>query len=221
MKNAIEGYNKNPMGIERESFQIIDAIVEEMNLSYPSENPIHQHIFKRVIHTSADFDYLHQLKIKDCFVENFSKATQSKEKITLYTDTQMVLAGVNKRALAQLGWEIKCAVNLPEVWEEAEAKAITRSMAAVEWAMQSSGKKFFIIGNAPTSIFKLLEYGVDEMGSVLGIVGVPVGFVGAAESKLALYESEMPSITAQGRKGGSNIAASIVNALLYETVGRG
>ena len=128
----------------------------------------------------------------------------------------MVLGGFNKRILDELGVAYRCLVNEPAIFEEAKAKGITRSMAAVEHAANELGPKLFAFGNAPTSIFKVLD--MVEEGTLVpdAVIGVPVGFVGAAESKQKLHESPIPSIVALGSKGGSTIAAAVVNAILYQ-----
>ncbi len=208
-------YIKDPMTIETKSFEIIEAIMAENDWKFPDEN---SHIYKRVIHTSADFDYLQNLKIKPEFISRIKSAIQ--QPLTVYTDTQMVLSGINKSAFAKTQWTLKCFVSSPEAQALAIQKQMTRSMAAVELAMNEPGEKLFIIGNAPTSIFQLLTSSESSIDTVIGVIGVPVGFVGAVESKQALYESDIPCIVALGRKGGSNIAATILNAILYDTVGR-
>ena len=123
----------------------------------------------------------------------------------------MALSGINKTLLAQFGGEVRCYISDPRVVRRAKADGITRSMAAVDLALGEEGGKVFVFGNAPTALFRLLEHNAP----VSGVVGVPGGFVGAAESKEALVASGLPGIAARGRKGGSNVAAAIVNALLY------
>lgn len=211
-------YIKDPMAIERKSFVIIDEVIAENNWKMPVQTNVEKAIFHRVIHTSADFDYLENLKIKQSFIESFEKALM--EPVTIYTDTNMVLSGINKSALSKTPWTIKCLVADERAKEIALEEKITRSMAAIQIALASEGKKMFVIGNAPTAIFQLMDLTVEKNPAVLGVVGVPVGFVGAAESKQMLYESAMPTIVALGRKGGSNVAAAIINALMYEFLGR-
>ena len=123
----------------------------------------------------------------------------------------MALSGINKTLLATFGGECRCYISDPRVVAQAKAQGITRSMAAVDIAVTEESEKIFVFGNAPTALFRLLEHDV----AVSGVVGVPVGFVGAAESKEALTHSHLPAIAALGRKGGSNVAAAIVNAMLY------
>ncbi|GAU76898.1 precorrin-8X methylmutase [Fusibacter sp. 3D3] len=210
-------YKKDPMGIERESFEIIDGIIASASKIYPSGDPLIQNIYRRVIHTSADFDYLDNLKIEDDFITAFSQviANENSAHVTVYTDTNMVLSGINKTAFNQTGWQLKCFVANEEAQTLAKAQGITRSMASIQLALKEPGKKIFVFGNAPTAIFQVLDLQDEFKESLIGIIGVPVGFVGAEESKLALYNSTIPCITALGRKGGSNVAASIVNALIY------
>ena len=210
-------YKKDPMGIERESFEIIDGIIAESAKIYPSSNPLIQNIYRRVIHTSADFDYLDNLKVEDDFINAFSQIITSKnsENVTVYTDTNMVLSGINKTAFNQTGWDLKCFVANEDAKAIAKEQGITRSMASIQLALKEPGKKIFVFGNAPTAIFQVLDLQDEFKDSLIGIIGVPVGFVGAEESKLALYNSTIPCITALGRKGGSNVAAAIVNALVY------
>ena len=126
----------------------------------------------------------------------------------------MALSGINKSKLNDLGCEYKCLVVDERTKELAKEKGITRSMAAVELAMKDEGRKIFVLGNAPTALYKVIEM-FNEGCSVDAVVGVPVGFVGAAESKYSLEQTEIPYIVAEGRKGGSNVAAAIVNAILY------
>ncbi|MBF4693258.1 precorrin-8X methylmutase [Fusibacter ferrireducens] len=210
-------YKKDPMGIERESFEIIDGIVANSSRIYPSADPLIQNIYRRVIHTSADFDYLDNLKIEDDFINAFSEVITNENPalVTVYTDTNMVLSGINKAAFNQTGWQLKCFVANEEAKTLAKEQGITRSMASIQLALKEPGKKIFVFGNAPTAIFQVLDLQDAFKDSLIGIIGVPVGFVGAEESKLALYNSTIPCITALGRKGGSNVAASIVNALVY------
>lgn len=211
-------YIKDPMAIEKSSFEIIDGILEEMGLSLESKSPVERAIFHRVIHTSADFDYVEQLKISPAFIEAFSKALS--KPVRVYTDTTMVLSGINKTAFSKTPWSLKCLVAEEEAKALALEKGITRSMAAVQLALETPGDKLFVIGNAPTAIFQLVDLGLESRRDIIGVIGVPVGFVGALESKQLLYEMDIPSIVALGRKGGSNVAASIINALLYAHVGR-
>lgn len=205
-------YVKDPKMIEVKSFEIIQGIIDDIRPGYKFKNEIEEKIIKRCIHTSADFEYLDILKISDTAVDSIINALNNK--CTIYTDTNMALSGINKMKLNALGCEYKCLVADERTKELAKEKEITRSMAAVEIAMNEEGKKLFVFGNAPTALYKTIEM-VNKGGHVEAIVGAPVGFVGAAESKYELEKTSIPHIVVQGRKGGSNIAAAIMNAILY------
>lgn len=205
-------YIKDPKMIEVKSFEIIQGIIDDIRPGYKFKNEIEEKIIKRCIHTSADFEYLDILKISDDAVDSIIDAL--KNKCTIYTDTNMALSGINKMKLNTLGCEYKCLVADEQTKELAKEKGTTRSMAAVEIAMNDKGRKIFVFGNAPTALYKAIEM-VNDGGCVDAIVGAPVGFVGAAESKYELEKTEIPHIVVQGRKGGSNVAAAIMNAILY------
>ncbi|AOR24280.1 precorrin-8X methylmutase [Clostridium taeniosporum] len=205
-------YLKNPMGIEEKSFEIIG---EELGQhSFTEEELL---IVKRVIHTTADFEYKDLIEISDDAI-NKGKEILSKG-ATIYTDTNMALNGINKMALAKTDSKVICYVNEPDVHKEAKEKGITRSMAAVEKAC-SDNVDIFVFGNAPTALFKLKELIKEKKANPKLIIAVPVGFVGAAESKENLDELKIPYIRVKGRKGGSTVGAAIVNALLYMIVRR-
>ena len=203
-------YIQQPQAIERKSFEIISDIIAETRPEYRFDSPLHEAIIKRVIHTTADFEWLDILWFAPDALARLTEALS--RPCTLYTDTTMALSGINKNLLATFGGECRCYISDPRVVREAKAQGMTRSMAAVDIAVQEAGDKVFVFGNAPTALFRLLEHKGVEVG---GVVGVPVGFVGAAESKDALSKSGLPGIAALGRKGGRNVAAAIVNAILY------
>ena len=205
-------YIKDPMAIEQKSFEIIQGIIDEISPGYQFKNEVEEKIIKRAIHTTADFDYLEILKISETAVASIKDALLNGA--TIYTDTNMALSGINKMKLNALGCEYKCLVADDRVRDLAKEKNITRSMAAVEVAMSEEGKKLFVFGNAPTALYKTIEM-VNDGKDVEAIVGAPVGFVGAAESKYELEKTDIPHIVVQGRKGGSNVAAAIINAILY------
>ncbi|CEN77241.1 cobalt-precorrin-8X methylmutase [[Clostridium] sordellii] len=206
-------YIKNPMMIESKSFEIIQGIIDEIRPNYKFKNEIEEKIIKRAIHTTADFEYLDILKISEEAVEKLVNGL--KNKATIYTDTNMALSGINKRKLEALGCKYKCFVSDEEVAKLAKEKGITRSMAAVEVASREEGKKIFVLGNAPTALYKVIEMSDNGQLAVEAVVGVPVGFVGAEESKDELAKTDIPYIISKGRKGGSNLAAAIINAILY------
>lgn len=206
-------YIKNPMKIEDRSFEIIQEIIDEEKPEYKFKNEIEEKIIKRAIHTTADFDYLDILEISDTAVEKISSAL--KNGATVYTDTNMALSGINKRRLDALGCNYRCLVAEEETHKLAKEKGITRSMAAIEIAAKDNERKIFVLGNAPTALFKIIEMDKTDNLGFDAVIGVPVGFVGAAESKDELAKTEIPYIISRGRKGGSNLAAAIVNAILY------
>ena len=174
-------------------------------------------IVKRIIHTTADFEYKNLVEISKDAIEASKKVF--KKSFTIYTDTNMALSGINKIALSKLNGKAICYVNLDEVHKVAKEKGITRSMAALEKACEDN-VDIFVFGNAPTALFKLKELIKSGKANPSLIIAVPVGFVGAAESKENLDELNVPYIRVKGRKGGSTVAAAIVNALMYNVVER-
>lgn len=205
-------YIKNPMEIENTSMKIIESEMGEHNFTKEELS-----IIKRTIHTTADFEYKDLVEISKGAIE--ASKDVFKEPFVIYTDTNMALSGINKRALAKLEGKAICYVNLEEVYKEAKEKQITRSMAAVEKACNYN-VDIFVFGNAPTALFKLKELIREGRANPKLIIAVPVGFVGAAESKENLDELNVPYIRVKGRKGGSTVAAAIVNALMYNVVER-
>ncbi|NFA61243.1 precorrin-8X methylmutase [Clostridium sporogenes] len=208
----MKDYIKKPMDIEKRSFEIIEEEMGEYNFSDEELK-----IVKRVIHTTADFEYKDLIYIKEGAVEAAKEILKKGTKI--YTDTNMALSGINKKALKDLNSTVQCFVSREDVASIAKDRGITRSMAAVELAAEE-GIEFFVFGNAPTALYKLMELMKEGKANPKFIIGVPVGFVGAAESKKELEKLDIPFITIKGRKGGSNVAASIVNALMYMLVER-
>ena len=205
-------YSTNPHDIEAKSMAII---AQQADLSAFTEQE--RQIVKRVIHTTGDFEYQRLIEIKPDAIEAGIEAIRSGCRIV--TDTQMAFAGINKRALEKANCRIDCYIAHDEVRKIAEAQGTTRAMTAVDFALQD-GVDIFVIGNAPTALFRLAER-IEQTGLAPELViGVPVGFVGAAESKEAFRQSNVPSITTIGTKGGSNVAAAIMNALIYMAVGR-
>lgn len=209
----MKDYIKIPMDIERRSFEIIG---EEMGAHNFNERELS--IIKRVIHTTADFEYKELVYIRDGAIDEAIKLLE--KGITIYTDTQMALSGINKKALKDLGCTVKCYVSDEQVAAIAKERGITRSMAAVEKAVED-GVEFFVFGNAPTALFRLKELIEEGKSEAKFIIGAPIGFVGAAESKVEIEKLDIPMINVRGRKGGSTVAAAIVNALMYLVVDRG
>ncbi|WP_298846097.1 precorrin-8X methylmutase [Clostridium sp.] len=205
-------YIKIPMDIEKRSFEIIGSEMGEHEYS-----PRELSIVKRVIHTTADFEYMNILYIRDGAIDTAVELL--KKGVTIYTDTKMALAGINKKALKDLNCNALCYVSDEKVAEIAKARHITRSMAAVEKAVDD-GVEFFIFGNAPTALFRLKELIEEGKCNAKFILAAPIGFVGAAESKIEIEKLDLSMIVVRGRKGGSTVAASILNALMYMIVDR-
>lgn len=204
----IELENVKPMDIERRSFEIITKELKDTPLAPGTEL-----IVKRCIHTSADFDYAENL----CFSKDaVAQAIQAiKEGACIVTDTQMAKSGINKRALSRYGGEVYCFMQDEDVAEAAVKNGTTRATASMEKAASLNKKLIFAIGNAPTALVRLYELIKEEKVSPALVIGVPVGFVNVVQSKELIMETDVPYIVAKGRKGGSNIAACICNALLY------
>lgn len=205
-------YHK-PADIEKRSFEIITQ--ELGDRSFPEEIAP---IVKRVIHTTADFDYADNLMFSPHAVQQALQAIQDGAHIV--TDTNMAKSGINKKILAQFGGEVHCFVAEPDVAAEAKQRGVTRSTVSMERAAKLNVPLIFAIGNAPTALIQLDKMIAERKLSPELIVGVPVGFVNVVESKELIMQSSAPYIVARGRKGGSNIAAAIVNALLYQLVQR-
>lgn len=198
----------HPQDIETASFRIISE--ELSHISLPEE---YVHIIKRVIHTSADFEYAQLLEFHEDAVANGKSALQKGCKI--YADTNMILAGMSKPSLNKFGCFIQTYIADKDVADKAKEQGITRSIAGIDKAFAEGGFDIYVIGNAPTALMKICELS-QKAGTVPKlVVGVPVGFVGASESKEMLKQSGIPYILTRGRKGGSTIAVAIMNAILY------
>lgn len=204
----VELENVKPMDIEKRSFEIITEELGDMELT-PGTEPV----VKRCIHTSADFDYAKNLCFSEHAVEKAIEAI--KNGACIVTDTQMAKAGINKRALARYGGEVYCFMSDEDVAEMAKKNKTTRATASMDKAAFLDRKLIFAIGNAPTALVRLYELIQEGKINPQLIIGVPVGFVNVVQSKELIMETETPYIVARGRKGGSNIAACICNALLY------
>jgi len=205
-------YIKNPMEIENKSMDIIEEVMGDT--SFNEEEKI---VAKRMIHTTGDFDYRKTIVFNNDFLNSAKKAIE--EGGIIYTDTKMAYMGINKKALSKTQCELKYLIDDEKVFTMSKDLNTTRSAAAIDMAV-AEGIDMFVIGNAPTALFRLLELVKEGKVNPKFIVGVPVGFVGAAESKEYLRKFNIPSLSTVGYKGGSNVAASIVNALLYMVVGR-
>ena len=207
---AIELENVLPSEIEKRSFEII---TEELTQSGIVLDPEKAPVIKRCIHTSADFDYADNLCFSPDAVRKAMEAIRNGACIV--TDTQMAKAGINKRALARYGGEVYCFMSDEDVAKIAKENGTTRATASMDKAASLDKKLIFAIGNAPTALVRLYELIEDGRLDPELIIGVPVGFVNVVQSKELIMESGAPYIVARGRKGGSNIAACICNALLY------
>lgn len=198
-----------PQDIEKRSFEIITEELGDVIL-----DPLEAPIIKRAIHTSADFDYLDNLCFSDDAVTKFHEAI--KAGACIVTDTQMGKSGINKKELAKYGGEVFCFMSDEDVAEIAKLNGTTRAVASMDKACNIDRKLIFAIGNAPTALVRLYELIAEGKLTPEGIIGVPVGFVNVVEAKELIMQADVPYIVARGRKGGSNIAAAICNALLYQ-----
>lgn len=203
----VELENVKPMEIERRSFEIITA---ELKRELPEDTAP---IIKRCIHTSADFDYADNLCFSEHVVEKALAAL--KAGACIVTDTQMAKSGINKKALAKFGGEVYCFMSDEDVAQTARENGTTRATASMDKAAALEKPLIFAIGNAPTALVRLYELIEEKKIAPRLIIGVPVGFVNVVQSKELIMQTDVPYIVARGRKGGSNIAACICNALLY------
>ena len=206
MKTKLE--NVQPREIETRSFEIITEELGDHKFQPGTEL-----IVKRCIHTSADFEYADSLYFSEGAVEQAIEAI--KNGASIVTDTQMAKAGINKKALGKFGGEVFCFMSDEDVAAKAKAEGRTRAAACMDKAAALGKPVIFAIGNAPTALVRLYELIQEKKISPYLIIGVPVGFVNVVQSKEMIMESGAPCIVAKGRKGGSNIAACICNALLY------
>lgn len=206
-----------PGDIERSSMAIIRQELEARGIVLPEENAA---VVRRVIHTTADFDYVENLRFTPNAVPLGVAALGAGASIV--TDTNMALAGVSKAALERLGGEAYCFMADPEVAQAARNQGTTRAVASMRKAAQTVSHGVFAIGNAPTALLSLCQEMEEGFRPAL-VIAVPVGFVNVVESKERLWDCcqryQVPAIVAMGRKGGSNVAAAICNALLYTAAG--
>ncbi len=200
-----------PEEIEKRSFEIISQELADRSLLLKPEQEM---VIKRVIHTSADFEYTDTLTFSEGAVEVAKQLV--KDGADIVTDTNMALAGINKKVLARYGGSAHCFMAEQEVAELAKQRRLTRAAVSMEMASHIDKPVIFAIGNAPTALIRLYE--MIESGSFRPafIIGVPVGFVNVEAAKELILRTEVPHIVNRGRKGGSNVAAAICNAILYE-----
>lgn len=198
-----------PAEIEARSMEIITQELGER--VFPADQ---LPVIRRVIHTSADFDYADNLVFSPGAAAAGIAAI--KGGCTIVTDTQMAFSGVNKRVLEKFGGKAVCFMSDPDVAAEAKERGETRATVSMERAAALDKPCLFAIGNAPTALLQLLRLAQEGKVRPALVIGVPVGFVNVVESKELLLASPLPHIVARGRKGGSNVAAAICNALLYQ-----
>ena len=196
-----------PSEIESLSFSIIDAEAGPHDFS-----PDEWQIVRRMIHTSADFDYIKTVRFHPLAISKGIQAIQAGK--TIVTDTNMAKSGINAAGLAIHGGRVICLIQDDDVCSRARETGNTRAAEAVDAAMSEMEDGIYVVGNAPTALLRLISLIQQGLAKPALVIGLPVGFVNAAESKAELLSMSYPSITNVGRKGGSNIAASVVNALV-------
>ena len=201
--------NVLPNDIEKRSMEIIAEELGEVKLDEEKLS-----IIKRVIHTSADFDYVRTLHFSEDAVQKAVEAL--KNGATIVTDTNMAKAGINKAGMDKLGCKAVCYMADPDVAAQAKIEGSTRAAACMEKACLIEGPVIIAIGNAPTALVRLDELIKEGKIKPELVIGVPVGFVNVVEAKELIMQAGIPYIVARGRKGGSNIAAAICNALIYK-----
>ena len=200
---------KEPMAIENRSMELIAPHLAELHLDERETK-----LYSRLIHASGDVGYAPITRVHPEAIDRAIEALKAGAHI--YTDVEMVRTGINKKKLASFGGEVHCLVADPDVADEAKKLGITRSMVAMRRFGKDLNGSIVAIGNAPTALFEVLRMVREEGIRPACIVGIPVGFVGAAESKAELAENGIvPYITVEGTKGGSPIAAAAINALMY------
>ncbi|MCM1007634.1 MAG: precorrin-8X methylmutase [Ruminococcus flavefaciens] len=202
-----------PEDIEKRSFEII-----EQELSGREIGDKIKPVVMRVIHTTADFEYFDNLKFSENVIDKILELIH--EGVVFVTDTNMALSGINKSALRKLGCEAYCFMSDSDVASSAKSEQTTRAAASVDKAAAMGRKIIYVVGNAPTALVRLFEH--IQKGDFIpaAVIGAPVGFVNVVRSKELIMNTDVPYIVAEGRKGGSGVAAAICNALLYMAGGR-
>lgn len=200
-----------PEQIEQRSFEIIDGELEKRGIVLPKEQEM---ITKRVIHTTADFEYTDTLTFSEGAVGIARELL--KKGADIVTDTNMVLSGINKRSLAGLGGEVHCYMADETVAKLAKERGTTRAAVSMEMAARIQKPVIFAVGNAPTALIQIYEMMQGSDWRPAFVIGVPVGFVNVEAAKELILQTDVPFIINRGRKGGSNVAAAICNALIYE-----
>ncbi len=199
-----------PGEIEKRSFQIITEELKKREIELDKDT---EDITKRVIHTSADFDYATTMRYSKDAVKVARELIKNGADIV--TDTNMAKAGVNKKKLREYGGNIHCFMADEKVAREAAKRGVTRATVSMEYAAKIDKPVIFAIGNAPTALISLYEMYEKKIYTPAFVIGVPVGFVNVVAAKELFLNSDIPFIINEGRKGGSNISAAICNALIY------
>ncbi len=199
-----------PADIEKESFRILTEELAGMGIVLTGDTAS---VIKRCIHTTADFDYASTLVFSDGAMDGIRTLIRSGA--TIVTDTNMALSGINKKELARYGGDVRCFMADDDVAAEAKERGITRASISMERAMKLDRPVIFAIGNAPTALITLSEHAGSGEYVPDFVIGVPVGFVNVEAAKELIIASGIPHIVNRGRKGGSNVAAAICNAVLY------
>lgn len=202
-----------PEDIEKRSFEII-----EQELSGREIDEKIKPVVMRVIHTTADFEYFDNLKFSENVIDKILELIR--EGVVFVTDTNMALSGINKPALRKLGCEAYCFMSDSDVASVAKSGQTTRAAASVDKAAAMRRKIIYVVGNAPTALVRLFEHIQKGDFTPAAVIGSPVGFVNVVRSKELIMQTDVPHIVAEGRKGGSGVAAAICNALLYMAGGR-
>ena len=199
-----------PREIENRSFEIIGEELRQRGITIPTEQ---EPVTKRVIHTSADFEYAQTM----CYSEHAIAIARDliRQGADIVTDTNMAMSGINKKMLAKFGGEVHCFMADEDVAAEAKARQVTRASVCMEKASKIDKPVIFAIGNAPTALVSLYEMIQAGTYRPAFVIGVPVGFVNVEAAKELIMETDVPYIVNRGRKGGSNVAAAICNALIY------
>ncbi|MFW6022821.1 MAG: precorrin-8X methylmutase [Halanaerobiaceae bacterium] len=200
---------KDPRGIEKRSMEIISKEIGEMDCLFEEEA-----VIKRIIHSTADLDFAQLVTISPDAVKR--GISSLKGGASVVTDVSMVKAGVNKRVISKLGGRVITFIADRDIAELAKKEGVTRSIIAMRKAVKDKKNRIFLIGNAPTALFELIRLVKEGLADIDLIIGTPVGFVGASESKEELIKTDIPYITVRGRKGGSPVAAAALNAILYQ-----
>lgn len=208
----------DPEEIEKKSFEMITAALEETDVLINGCEHVSDErilcVIKRCIHTTADFDYAKTMCFSPGAVERL--ASLIREGATVVTDTNMALSGINKKLLEKYGCRLLCFMADEDVSREAKNRGVTRAQVSMEHAMSIEGPVIFVVGNAPTALITLREHFDRSIYRPAFIVGVPVGFVNVTFSKEMIMQTDIDYIINSGQKGGSNVAAAIVNMILIE-----